>query len=174
MDRRQWLIAAASTLGASVAFAQMPQRPLRIGYIGSAGTNAEMQGPEPTFAMARALVQGLRALGYRYGVDYVLVGRGGQGRPDRYAALARELVAEKVDVIVAGGPTVPSVHRVTSSVPIVMVGGAFDPVAEKLVASLAAPGGNVTGLSLQQVDIVGKRLELLKEVAPSASYYTPS
>jgi putative ABC transport system substrate-binding protein len=108
----------------------------------------------------------LRDLGYRYGADVILEGRGGEGRVERYAALARELVAANVDVIVAGGPTIDGVRRATSKIPVVMVGGAFDPVEEKLVASLAAPGGNITGITLQQADLVGKRLELLKEVVP--------
>lgn len=168
MDRRRFLL-AMPMLGAAVARAQAPKRPLRIGFISSGGTNAEVRGPEPTFPMARALVQGMRDLGYRYGADFVIEGRGGQGRPDTYVALARELVAANVDIIVAGGPTVPAIHRVTTTIPVVMVGGAYDPVAEKLVVSLAAPGGNITGLSLQQVDVVGKRLELLREAVPGSA-----
>ena len=69
-------------------------------------------------------------------------------------------------MIVAAGPTVDAVRRATTTIPVVMVGGAVDPVEEKFVTSLAAPGGNITGLTLQQVDLVGKRLELLKEVVP--------
>jgi putative ABC transport system substrate-binding protein len=125
-----------------------------------------MSGPEPANAAARALLSGLRDLGYRYGHDLVLEGRGGEGRVDRYVALARELVNANVDVIVAAGPTIESVRSATDRIPIVMVGGATDPVEEKLVASLAAPGGNITGITLQQVDLVGKRLELLREVVP--------
>ena len=171
IDRRRFVLGMPMTavLGASVVAAQGAGKPLRIGFISSGGTNTEVQGPEPTSVMARALLRGLRDLGYRYGTDFVVVGRGGEGRPDTYAALGRELVAAKVDVIVAGGPTVPALHRVTSTVPIVMVGGAYDPVAEKLVKSLAAPGGNITGLSLQQVDVVGKRLELLPELVPGSA-----
>jgi putative ABC transport system substrate-binding protein len=97
------------------------------------------------------------------------VGRGGEGRVDRYGTLARELVTANVDVIVAAGPTVEAVRSATGRIPIVMVGGAMDPVEEKLVASLAAPGGNITGITLQQVDLVGKRMELLREVVPGAA-----
>ena len=118
-----------------------------------------------TNASASALLQGLRDLGYRDGSDVVLEGRGGGAA--RTATNHREaVVTANVDVIVAAGPTVDAVHRATSKIPIVMVGGAVDPVEAKLVASLAAPGGNITGLTLQQVDLVGKRLELLKEVIP--------
>jgi putative ABC transport system substrate-binding protein len=72
-------------------------------------------------------------------------------------------------VIVAAGPTIDAVRRETRTIPVVMVGGASDPVEEKVVTSLAAPGGNITGLTLQQVDLVGKRLELLKELVPGPS-----
>ena len=168
MDRRGFVLGMpiVAAFGATALRAQVPRKPLRIGFIASAGTNADVRGPDPAYPMARAFVRGLRDLGYRYGTDFIIEGRGGEGRPDTYGALARELAAAQVDVIVAGGPTVPAVHRATSTIPVVMVGGAFDPVAEKLVASLAAPGGNITGLSLQQVDIVGKRLELLREAVP--------
>jgi putative ABC transport system substrate-binding protein len=116
--------------------------------------------------MANAFLKGLRDLGYRDGPDFILEARGGEGSPGRYAVLAAELLSAKVDVIVAAGPAIEAVRRATSKVPIVMVGGAVDPVEAKLVASLSAPGGNITGLSLQQVDLVGKRMELLKEVSP--------
>jgi len=172
MNRRRFLLAvpiSIAALGARFARAQLTRKPLRIGFIASGGTNADMQGPEPRFASARAFLVGLRELGYRDGVDFTIEGRGGGGRPDRYSTLARELVAANVDVIVAGGPTVDAVRRATSRIPIVMVGGAFDPVHEKVVTTLSSPGGNVTGLTLQQVDLVGKRLELLKEVVPGAA-----
>jgi putative ABC transport system substrate-binding protein len=168
MDRRRVLLGLpffAAALSTAVK-AQTAHKPLRVAFLSAGGLGPEFRGAAPDNASAQALLQGLRDLGYRYGSDVVLVGRSGEGRPDRYSALARELVAMNVDVIVAAGPTVDAVRRVTSSVPIVMVGGAVDPVQEKLVTSLAAPGGNITGLTLQQVDLVGKRLELLKEVMP--------
>jgi putative ABC transport system substrate-binding protein len=168
MNRRRFLLGlpySAAALDAAVN-AQPLRKPLRIGILTAGGTTLDVQGPEPANASARALLQGLRDLGYRYGSDVVLEGRGGEGRPDRYAVLSRELVTANVDVIVAAGPTIDAVRRATSKIPVVMVGGAVDPVEEKLVTSLAAPGGNITGLTLQQVDLVGKRLELLKEVIP--------
>jgi len=169
MNRRRLLIAvplSMAAFGSVRVEAQALRRPLRIGFLSTGGVNSDFKGPEPTNASASALLQGLRDLGYRYGSDVVLEGRGGEGRPERYATIAGELVTANVDVIVAAGPTVDAVRRATSKIPIVMVGGAVDPVEAKLVASLAAPGGNITGLTLQQVDLVGKRLELLKEVIP--------
>lgn len=146
--------------------AQPRQKPLRIGVIASGGSNADLQGPRPAYPSAQSLLEGLRDLGYRYGTDFVFEGRGGQGNPDRYDVLARDLVAASVDIVVAGGPTVDAMRRATSTIPIVMVGGATDPVDAKWVQSLSAPGGNITGLTLQQADLVGKRLEILKEVVP--------
>jgi putative ABC transport system substrate-binding protein len=168
MVRRRFLLALPLSVAAfgAIVRAQELRKPLRIGFLSSGGTNLDFQGPEPTFPAARSFLEGLRDLGYRNGFDFIVEGRGGDGNPDQYAALARELVAAKVDVIVAGGPTVDAVRRATTKIPVVMVGGAVDPVEEKLVRSLAAPGGNITGLTLQQVDVVGKRLELLKEVVP--------
>lgn len=166
---RRGLLLGLPFVGAAITSAVKAQevhKPLRLGFLSAGGANTDMSGPEPANSAARALLSGLRDLGYRYGSDVVLEGRGGGGRVDRYAALARELVTANVDVIVAAGPTIESVRNATGRIPIVMVGGAMDPVEEKLVASLAAPGGNITGITLQQVDLVGKRMELLREVVP--------
>jgi putative ABC transport system substrate-binding protein len=95
------------------------------------------------------------------------LGRWGEGRNERYAEIAAEFVALKVDAIVtAGTPPVVAAKRVTSVIPIVSA-AMGDPVAAGLVASLARPGGNVTGLSNQTRDVVGKRLEILREVMPA-------
>jgi putative ABC transport system substrate-binding protein len=158
-----------AALGSAGVEAQSLRRPLRIGFLSTGGVSSDFEGPEPTNPSANALLQGLRDLGYRYGSDFILEGRGGAGRTDRYVTIAGELVTANVDVIVAAGPTIDAVRRATSKIPIVMVGGAVDPVEAKLVASLAAPGGNITGLTLQQVDLVGKRLELLKEAIPGSA-----
>jgi putative ABC transport system substrate-binding protein len=167
MDRRQFLgLPCLAAAPGSTAEAQALSKPLKVGFLSAGGTSLDFQGREPSNAAAQALLQGLRDLGYHVGSDVVVEGRGGEGRPDRYATLAHELVAANVDVIVAAGPTVGAVHQATKTIPVVMVGGAVDPVEEKLVVSLAAPGGNITGLTLQQVDLVGKRLEFLKDVVP--------
>jgi len=168
MVRREFLLALPLSAAAirAIVRAEELRKPLKIGFLSAGGTNLDFQGPETANPSARAFLQGFRDLGYRYGSDFVLEGRGGDSGPDHYAALARELVAAKVDVIVAAGPTVDAVRRTTTTIPVVMVGGADDPVEEKIVTSLATPGGNITGLILQQVDLVGKRLEFLKEVVP--------
>lgn len=115
------------------------------------------------------LTLGLRELGYVRGHNVVVESRYADGRPALLAALAAELVAAKVDVIVAGGPgPLAAARRATSLVPIVAVSGS-DPVAEGWAATLARPGGNVTGLAVTFPQLDLKRLELLKEVLPPAA-----
>jgi len=126
-----------------------------------------MVGPNPDNATVAAFLRGMRELGYEYGKDFVTEPRGGAGRTESYQALAAELVRLPADVIVAGGPTLPAVMQATLTIPIVVVGGALDPVHDGFVRSLGKPGGNVTGLSIQQVDTTAKRLEILKEVTPA-------
>jgi putative ABC transport system substrate-binding protein len=116
-----------------------------------------------------AFREGLRALGYIEGQNVILEFRTAEGRFERLPDLAVELIRLKVDVIVTGGPPAPkAAKQATSTIPIVFaVEG--DPVAEGLVASLAQPGGAVTGLSSLAPELVGKQLELLREAAPSIS-----
>src|SRR5262249_35571612 len=113
-----------------------------------------------------AFVQGLRELGWMEGRNVALEYRYGEGRNERFAEIAAELVRLKVDVIVTYG-TVPvtALKQATSVIPIVFA-VAGDPLGSKLIANLARPGGNVTGLSLQKTDLADKRLELLREVVP--------
>jgi putative ABC transport system substrate-binding protein len=110
----------------------------------------------------------MRELGYVYGDRFVTEARGGEGRPERFASLATELAHLRVDVIVAPGPMLSALKHVTSAIPIVMA-GALDPVGEGLVKSLGRPGTNFTGFSLQSAETTPKRLELLKEIAPTAT-----
>jgi len=116
-----------------------------------------------------AFRQGLRELGYVEGRTIIIEERSADEKYDRLPALAAELVKLKVDVIVADGgtPTIMAARNATRTIPIVFptVG---DPVAQGLVKSLARPGGNLTGLSLQSPDAAGKRLEVLKQVVPGA------
>src|SRR5262245_2183747 len=113
-----------------------------------------------------AFRQGLRELGYVEGRDVVIEYRDAAGEIDRLPALAAALVALKVDVIVAGGPAhALAAKQATAVIPIVFM-GVPDPIEDGLVASLARPGGNLTGLSTVLHDLVGKRLELLKQVVP--------
>src|SRR5262249_28815459 len=111
-----------------------------------------------------AFVQRLRALGWIEGRTIAIEYRWSDG-PERDAQFAAEFVRLKVDAILTDGPSVPIVKRTTAVIPIVFA-LASDPVGGGLVASLARPGGNVTGLSLQSTDLAGKRLELLREVVP--------
>jgi putative ABC transport system substrate-binding protein len=118
---------------------------------------------------AEGLREGLRELGYVEGQSVLLEYRWAEGRPDRLPALAAELARLDVDVIVTGGEqAILAAKRATSTIPIVM-GASNDPVAAGLVASLARPGGNVTGMTIVSPELSRKRLELLKEVLPRAS-----
>jgi putative ABC transport system substrate-binding protein len=138
----------------------------RIGVLGFGPPTADVVGPDPKNEFTRALLRGLRELGYVYGKHFVTEARSAEGRHDRYRALVGELIDLKVDVIVAVAASLPVVQRATSTIPVVFP-GAPDPVGQRYVRSLASPGGNLTGLSFQMVELVGKRLELLKQLVPS-------
>ena len=144
------------------AEAQQAKKVPRIGYL-SATT------PSVISDRTEAFRQGLRELGYVEGKNIVIEWRYAEGKLDRLPALAAELVALKVDVIVTGGSgaTRPA-KQATVTIPIVMTQDS-DPVASGFVASLARPGGNITGLSTLAPEISGKRLELLKEIVPRLS-----
>jgi ABC-type uncharacterized transport system substrate-binding protein len=119
--------------------------------------------------LAEAFRQGLRDLGYVEGRNLVIESRGAEGKFERFPALAAELVALKVDVIVASGTLAAlAAKRATTSIPIVFP-TLGDPVTDGLVASFARPGGNVTGLSNLSPELVGKCLELLKQAVPGIS-----
>ena len=144
------------------AEAQAPAKVPRIGFL-----SARSPTDNPYFI--EAFRQGLRELGYVEGQNIAIEYRFAEGRPERLPALAAELVRLKVDVIVTGGPPAPeAAKQATGTIPIVFA-VAGDPVAEGLVASLARPGGNITGLASIAPEVVGKQLELLKEVAPKVS-----
>lgn len=120
-------------------------------------------------ARSDAFREGLRDLGYVEGKDILIERRSAEGKFDRLPALAAELVRLKVDVIVSGGAaaTRPA-KEATATIPVIMTGD-NDPVRSGVVASLARPGGNVTGLSTLTAELSGKRLELLKEIVPKLS-----
>ena len=147
---------------------------VRIGIL-NPGMTSTMVGSQPRGHFTGALLRGLRQLGYVYGEHFVTEPRGAEGRPERYPALAAELVRLQVDLIVLAGhtPATQAAKEATSTIPIVMA-GAEDPVGQGLVQSLGHPGGNFTGLSLQAVETTGKRLELLKELVPAASPWPSS
>ena len=145
-----------------VADAQQPAKIPRIGYL----TNA----PLSVISINRDVFrQGLRELGYIEGKNIIFEWRSGEQSRERQRAMAAELVGLKVDVIVAGGSgDIRAAKEATSTIPIVMVNSG-DAVASGFVASLARPGGNITGLSTLRPELMGKRLELLKEILPKLS-----
>jgi len=139
------------------AEAQQPTKIPRISYLGGATSNA---------ARIEAFRQGLRELGYVEGKNIVIEWRYAEGKPDRERAIAAELVRLKVDVIVTvGSNATRAAKEATATIPIVMTQDP-DPIGNGFVASLARPGGNITGLSNVNRELSGKRLELLKEVVP--------
>jgi putative ABC transport system substrate-binding protein len=149
-------------LPAVLTEAQQPTKVPRLGYLTGTSLSANSGRTD-------AFKKGLRDLGYVEGKDIVIEWRSAEGKADRLLALAVELVRLKVDIIITGGPTSNrAAKEATSSIPIVM---AFDndPVGNGLVASLARPAGNITGLSTLAPEISGKQLELLKEIIPRFS-----
>src|SRR5215831_14230255 len=146
----------------SSAQAQQPKKTPRIGYlIGSS--------PSADAARYEAFRQSLRELGYVEGKNIVIEARNAEGKSDRFPALVAELVRLKVDVIVTSGANTTRVAKeATTTIPIVFAQDG-DPVANGFVASLARPGGNLTGLSTLSPELNGKRLELLKEIVPKLS-----
>ena len=144
------------------AGAQPPTNVPRIGVLWP-------YSPSIAWPFAEAFRQRLRALGYVEGQTIALEERWAEGRYDRLPSLAAELVRLNVDIIVtASTPAVQAAQQATRTIPIVMT-VVSDPVAIGLAASLARPGGNVTGLSLMHPEVSGKRLQLLKEVVPNVS-----
>jgi putative tryptophan/tyrosine transport system substrate-binding protein len=122
--------------------------------------------PSAQNAWTSAFIERMRELGWVEGRTVAFEFRWAQGRAERYADIAAEFVRLKVDVIVTAGTAVPALKQATSAIPVVF-GLDADPVGRGLVASLARPGGNVTGLSTQGTDTAGKRLALLREAVPS-------
>jgi putative tryptophan/tyrosine transport system substrate-binding protein len=145
------------------AEAQQATKVYRIGWL-SAGPPP----PMPTVQM-QAFQQGLRDLGYVEGQNLVLEYRYGEGSAERLREVAAELVQLPVDVIVAVGASgTRGAQRATRTIPIVMTGN-YDPVGEGFVASLARPGGNITGLSNLRAELIGKQLEFLKATVPQST-----
>ncbi len=154
------------------AEAQQPTKVHRIGFLISAsaeGIGSESENYDATEHFIEAFRQGLRELGYVEGKNFVLEIHWGEAKRDRLSNLAAELVRLKVDLIVAeGGWAIHAAKKATATIPIVVVAGE-DLVITGLVASLARPGGNVTGFTMIGPELAGKRLELLKEAFPTVS-----
>ena len=141
------------------ASAQQPAKAPRIGFQTDAPASA-------VTARIEAFREGLRELGYIEGKNVIIEWRSAEGKSERRGELAAELVRLKVDVIVSAGPSVTrAVKEATSTIPIVMALD-NDPVGSGFVASLARPGGNITGLAALSPEMSGKQLELLKQIVP--------
>ena len=161
MRRREFitLLCGAAVTWPLAAHAQQPEKLPTIGFLGANRPSAQSQ-------WTAAFVQRLRELGWIEGRSIAIEYRWAEGPSERYAEIAAEFVRLKVDVIVTyATPAVIAAKQATSVIPIVFAAAA-DPVSTGLVASLARPGGNVTGLSSQASDLAGKRLALLQEVVP--------
>jgi putative ABC transport system substrate-binding protein len=157
-----WLITAILLSFVQRAEAQQAKNVPRIAYLTAAPLAAMLD-------RTNAFRQGLRELGYVEGTNILIELRSSEGKLDPLPGIADELVRMKVDVIVsAGGGVTGAVKNATSTIPIVMAQDS-DPVGNSFVASLARPGGNITGLSNQSSELVSKRLEILKEVIPKLS-----
>ena len=152
------LLGGAAALWPLTAPAQQQAKTRTIGFLGNA-----------TFSTWRgwvvAFVQRLNELGWIEGRNVAIEYRWAEGRPERYAEIAAEFLQLNVDVIITSGPSVLTVKQATSVIPIVFA-TANDPVGTGMVASLARPGGNVTGTSLQNTETASKRVELLRELVP--------
>ena len=158
MNRIVWLLAVVLLASVHLTEAQQPKKVQRVGVLLS-GSRTPIWGD--------AFRQALRELGYIDGQNIAIEYRTAEGRNKRQPELARELVAMKVDVLVAAGgnDVTDALMRATKSIPIVMTAGS-NPVARGMISSLARPGGNVTGITSNWDDLSGKRLELLKETLP--------
>jgi putative ABC transport system substrate-binding protein len=160
MRRRQFICIVGGAAGTwpLLARAQQPAKLPTIGFLGTSTSAAW----SPWIA---AFMQRLRELGWIEGRTIAFEVRWAEGDTERFESIAAELVRLKVDVMVTSGAAAPAAKRMTSAIPIVFM-LAPDPVGTGIVASLARPGNNVTGLSNQSRDLAGKRLELLREVIP--------
>lgn len=166
ITRRRTLIALG--LGAVLPSAYAAPPPGKVLRLGLLDGFREKFDPD-SVPLHRALVESLREQGYVLGRDFTLEYRSAQGNPERLPGLAAELVRRKVDIFVtiSGGPT-RAATAATKSIPIVAI-GVPDPVAIGMAASLARPGGNVTGLAVNATEISAKRLQFLKEAVPNLS-----
>jgi putative tryptophan/tyrosine transport system substrate-binding protein len=163
MKKKVLLSAVATLILASVHFAtaQQTKKVSRLGYLSTGDPASESTRSE-------AVWRALRELGYIEGENIAIEYGYTQGKVDRAAELAAELVRLKVDIIVVagGGPWIQAAMNATKTIPIVMLGVGIDPVAAGFVESLARPGGNVTGITNLAGELGGKRLELLREAVP--------
>jgi ABC-type uncharacterized transport system substrate-binding protein len=161
IERRKFLTmlgGAAATWPLAARARQTGKLPT-VGFLGASTPSAWNQ-------WTAAFVQRLRELGWTDGRTVAIEYRWAEGRSERYADIAAEFVRLKVDVIVTVGSAVAATKQATSTIPVVFA-IAVDPVGSGMVASLARPGGNATGISVQSTELAGKRLEILREALPN-------
>jgi putative ABC transport system substrate-binding protein len=167
MQRREFItfLGGAAAAWPLAARAQQATKMPRIGIL----TPARSDNSDASLATVNAFVPALRELGYTEGQNIAIEREFGEGDPDRLRSLATQLVERRVDAIVAfSTPAARAAKQATTTIPIVAIGMA-DPVEDDLVASLARPGGNVTGTSFLGPELVAKRLQLLSEIVPRLS-----
>ena len=159
-------LAAPVPVGAQTGVEKLP----RVGFVVTTTPLSEMAGPDPVHPLTRAFVERLRELGYVEGQSVVVERRSAEGKFERFGEIIAELLRLNVSVIVTtGNPMIKRAKELTATVPIVM-GASWTPVEDGLVATLARPGGNVTGLTVDAgPEIEGKRLAVLTEVVPGLS-----
>jgi putative ABC transport system substrate-binding protein len=166
--RRRDFIAVLGGAAVSWPLGTLAQQATRIPRIGVL-VQGHAEGPDASRVMLDAMIAGLRDLGYMDGQNISFERRFGESNPDRLRQAAVELVERQVDVIVAQSTTAARpAKQATSVIPIVAIGMA-DPVEDELIASLARPGGNVTGTTFLGPELVAKRLQLLREAVPQLS-----
>jgi putative tryptophan/tyrosine transport system substrate-binding protein len=170
MNRRDTVLALlALGAGSLAARAEQTEKIYRVGYLVTTTPIGEMAGADPVHPPTRGLLHELRALGYVEGRNLIFERRSGEGHPERFPGIVAELVRSKTDVIVLGGSSIVVLRAKegAGNTPIVMLGVA-QPMQLGFIASLARPGGNVTGLSYDvDPEIESKRLQLLKEAVPT-------
>jgi putative ABC transport system substrate-binding protein len=157
------VLAIGLTLAPFAAGAQPAERVTKIGILSTVNSR--------TATFFEAMVQRLRELGHVEGQNLVIEFRNAEGDVTRLPALAAELVRLNVNIILASGPevTLQAARKATATVPIVIAAVDFDPVARGYIVSLAKPGGNITGVSLLQIELTGKRMQFLKEALPKVA-----
>jgi putative ABC transport system substrate-binding protein len=158
MRRREFISLLGGSVAWSMAARAQPAKLPTIGFLGAGGQSAWTH-------WTAAFVQRLNVLGWVQGRTVTIEYRWAEGRAERFREIAAEFASLKVDVIVTVGSAVPALKDATSTIPIVFA-VAVDPVGSGMVASLARPGGNVTGVSIQETELAGKRIELLREILP--------
>jgi len=166
MRRRQFVLGLALAAGTRTAWGQATARQARLAFVHS-GIPADRLTENGGTQWVRVFFEQLRRLGYLEGRNLTVMRYSGEGRPDRFADLTREVVSHNPDVIVANGPLVVPLKAATTTIPIVAV--TVDPIRSGVAASLARPGANLTGVSVDAgIEVYGKQLQTFNETAPAA------